>query len=209
MCDSCPRTGELSVGVVGAGAQAYAQLWALSCVLHLGEIRCFRRDAEANVAFASKVVSSLELGIRTVTHAREASEGVDLLIVATGSSQPVIKENWVSDATIVFTLGSKNRDASELPHSLYERAYLLTTDSPSQIESEGERSIVSGRTVISLAELAPYGSGMRGDLSEALARPGGVSATGAKGLQIYLSEGLAGTEVFVAQALIARLRKKA
>jgi len=187
---------ELSVGVIGAGSQAYAQLWAIASVRTIKEVRCFRRDAGANVAFASRVTRSLELSARTVGSAREAVEGADLVIVATGCVEPVLQESWVSDGTTVFTLGPKSRGATELPPSLYERGNLLTTDAPSQILGEGEDSVVYGRVVKPLADLPLWSVT---DVHERVIAQSGV--------QIYLSEGLAGTEVLVAKALIARLRR--
>jgi ornithine cyclodeaminase len=195
-----PISHKLVVGVLGAGAQAFAQLWAISAVRSIEEIRSYRRDMVANAGFASRVRTELGLTAYPVESPEAACQDVDLLIIATGESRPVIDDAWVSETCTIFALGPKRHDASELPEALYQRAELITSDSVAQLAAEGGDSIVDPARVVPLSQLQP--------------NPGWTAyepktETSRNGIQLYLSAGLAGTELFVVQALIAKVANNA
>ncbi|WP_298210614.1 hypothetical protein [Ferrimicrobium sp.] len=195
----------LSVGVIGAGAQAFAQLWAILRVNSIKDVRSYRRDPAANLAFAQKVQDELSIKSQAVTSAEAASREVNLLIIATGASEPVIEDSWISDSCTIFTLGPKRRDACELPESLFDRAQLITSDSVAQIVAEGDESILPANRVVPLAHLKPLTA--KPDPSGWTAyEPASASVAHPLGLRLYLSTGLAGTELFVAQSLIKKLQ---
>ncbi|WP_276944052.1 hypothetical protein [Ferrimicrobium acidiphilum] len=189
---------KLVVGVLGAGAQAFAQLWAISAVRSIEEIRSYRRDPVANADFAERVQTELGLAAHPVKSPEAACKDVDLLIIATGASKPVIDDAWIRETCTIFTLGPKRRDASELPEVLYQRAKLITSDSIAQLAVEGSDSIVDPARVVPLSDLQPH-SGWTAYEPE--------KETPMSGIQLYLSTGLAGTELFVVQALLARITK--
>jgi ornithine cyclodeaminase len=188
----------LVVGVLGAGAQAFSQLWAISAVRSIKEIRSYRRDPVANADFASRVQTELGLAAQPVKSPEAACKDVDLLIVATGASRPVIDDAWIHETCTIFTLGPKRRDASELPEALYQRAKLITSDSIAQLAVEGSDSIVDPARVVSLSDLQPHSGWTAYEPEKEPPR---------SGIQLYLSTGLAGTELFVVQALLAQITK--
>jgi ornithine cyclodeaminase len=185
-----------------AGPQAFAQLWALIAVRPVAEVRSFSRNPAANADFVSRVKRQLGLDAHATENAETASRESDLLIVATGSARPVIQETWVGDATTIFLLGPKRRDACEIPTAILDRAKLLTSDSPAQIAAAGDASIVDVNRVVPLAHLQPM---MAGQEDPGPASPSPETAAHRWGPQVYLSAGLAGTELMVAKALVARL----
>lgn len=187
---------ELAIGVIGAGEQAFAQLWAIRAVRSIREVRSYRRDSIANDNFASRVQSELGLFARSVKTAEAACRDVDLLIVATGAATPVLDDAWVGETCTIFTLGAKRRDRSELPYSLFQRAKLIASDSVAQLAAPNSDSIVDPTRVVPLSSL-PIRS--RWTAYEP------KRETPIDGLQLYLSVGLAGTELVVAKALIDKI----
>lgn len=201
-----PAGDGLTVGVIGAGAQAFAQLWAIRSVHSIVEVRSYRRNQEANLAFAQRVEGELGIRTRALMSAQAACREVDLLIVATGASEPVIEDSWISDSCTIFTLGPKRHDACELPESLFARAQRITSDSAAQIEAEGQESIIAASRVVPLGYLRPLTD--KADPPRWTAyEPAPSESTNSSGLKLYLSTGLAGTELFVARALIAKLQE--
>ncbi|WP_298341695.1 hypothetical protein [Ferrimicrobium sp.] len=200
-----PAGDGLTVGVIGAGAQAFAQLWAILAVHSIREVRSHRRNQEANLAFAQRVERELGITTRALVSAQATCHEVDLLIIATGASEPVIEDSWISDSCTIFTLGPKRRDACELPESLFARARRITSDSVAQMQAEGQEAIIAASRVVPLGYLRPLTDKANPPRWTAY-EPAPSASADPPGLQLYLSTGLAGTELFVARALIAKLQ---
>ncbi len=80
------------IGVLSAGQQAYTQLWAISTLRHITAVQCYRRDAASNEAFAQRLRDELDLAVETSADPEAAVRGCDVLILATGATQPVVED---------------------------------------------------------------------------------------------------------------------
>jgi ornithine cyclodeaminase len=100
----------------------------------------------------------------------------------------VIDAAWVQQGTHVSTVGPKTVSAHEAPADLADRADVVASDSPTQAAAYGEASFTD-RTLLHLG----------GIVSGAL--PGRTSPSD---ITLYVSTGLAGSEVITAAALLAR-----
>lgn len=182
-------------GVVGTGRQAETQLMAAAAVRPLEEIRVFGRDGPRRIRFAEDAATRVGLPVRPVDEPAQAVVGADIVICATNSATPVLDSDWVSPGTHVTTVGPKQKGRHELPAELADRAAVIATDSPAQIAAQGDDHFLTdggalGR-VRDLADLAATGE----------QRP-------SNGITLYLSAGLAGTEVIIADLLLDLARRQ-
>lgn len=81
--------GARTAGVVGAGWQAGAQILGLREVLDLEEVRVYAPTRPRLEAFCAEYAAT------PVGSAREAVEGVDVLVLATNAQEPVLDGAWL------------------------------------------------------------------------------------------------------------------
>ena len=122
-----------------------------------------------------------------VPDARAATEGADVVILATRSEQPVIEGGWVAPGAHVNTVGPKAAGACETPPALADTAAVVVSDSPAQAAAYGEPFFTS-------RELTHLGAVLCGDA------PGRTSEAD---ITLYASTGLAGSEVVIASRLLS------
>lgn len=178
-------------GVIGSGRQAETQIMAAAAVRPLEEIRVFSRAEENRSRFVETVGELLGLTVRPVDQASEAVVGADIVICATNSEKPVFDADWISPGVHVTTVGPKKRGRHELPLSVASRAAVIATDSPAQIAAQGAGHFLAGGDQFDRIE----------DLAE-FALHGAPRLNGSDAITLYLSAGLAGTEVIAADLLL-------
>ena len=187
--DALARPDAELVAVVGAGRQAWAQLWALTSVRAAKEVRVYSPTEAHRAAFTGRVRRELGLEAVAVASAREAVSGADIIVLATRSMQPVIETAWVQEGAHVNTVGPKTVSAHETPDDLAARAAVLASDSPAQA-SAYEEPFFTDR------EPTHLGGILCGELE---------GRTSDADITLYASTGLAGSEVVTAAALLDRL----
>jgi ornithine cyclodeaminase/alanine dehydrogenase-like protein (mu-crystallin family) len=181
-----------TLGLVGTGVQAWNQLWAISAVRDLAEVRVFSRDAARRAEFADRARTELGLASRAVDSARVAVEGADLVVLATSSSSPVIDSDWVGAGAYLTTLGPKQVGDAEFGPELLARADVAVTDSIAQISAYDPPNILVGTPA-----------------ADRLVSLGAILSGSAQGrahedeVVVFCSVGLAGTEAFLLAKLLA------
>jgi ornithine cyclodeaminase/alanine dehydrogenase-like protein (mu-crystallin family) len=183
-----------TVGILGGGPQSRTQLLAARVVRpSITEVRLFRRDPERRAATAAAWAAATGLPVRAVESPRAAVDGAELVILATDSSTPVVDARWLAPGAHVNTLGPKYRGNSEIGEDLLASADRLVSDFPEQYRDEPE-FIGHGRATRTRLR----------DLAEVVAappdRPEGERT-------VFLSHGLAGTEVAVARRALANAER--
>lgn len=192
--DVAARPGPVRLGLVGAGTQAWTQLWALSEVREVTEAVVAARHPEHAAAFARRAGEELGVPARAVTAVEDAVRERDVVIAATTSTVPVLDAGWIAPGTHVTTVGPKTVAGHELPAGLAERAGLVFTDSPAQA------SAATPPYALPADRMAGLGAILAG------AVPG---RTAPEEITVFCSAGLAGTEVAVAAALAERWERTA
>ena len=175
--------------ILGSGPQAWAQAWAISSVRELNKVKVYSPNEQKRTALVQRIRTELDLNAIAVDSEQIAVEDSDLIVLATNSRQPVINSQWISPNAHINTLGPKYRGNSEFGTDLIERCKLGATDSPKQLETYADRLIFSREhlnDVIGLSSLVN-----KTDLNQLESRRP----------TIFFSVGLAGTEVFLLQAL--------
>jgi alanine dehydrogenase len=183
---ACARTDATTIGFVGAGSQAFTQLWAISTVRPLKRIRVYSRTSTQREAFAARCEEELGLSVEIVDDAYHAVHDTDIVVMSTPSPTPLIDAAWISEGTAVHTLGPKGHAEGECPHAFVDRADLLFSDSPAQLLAmEGDdQPWTRGRRAVPLGAIVAGAESGR-------TRPQDITC--------YASVGLAGTEVLLAR----------
>ena len=84
------RPDAKTMGLLGTGWQAEAQLEAMCSVRALSLVKVFSPNAKNRRQFAQRFGAKLDCEIRAVDDPAEAAEGVDILVSATNSMRPTI-----------------------------------------------------------------------------------------------------------------------
>lgn len=184
--DALARTDAARVAVIGSGRQAWTQLWALTAVRALEDVRVYSPTAEHRESFAARGRRELGLDAAAVDSARQAVRPADIVVLATRSTQPVIETAWLQDGAHVTTVGPKAITGHETPADLAARAAVLASDSPAQASAYDE-PFFTDRAPVHLGAI------LSGDL------PG---RTREDDMTLYTSTGLAGSELVLAARLL-------
>jgi ornithine cyclodeaminase/alanine dehydrogenase-like protein (mu-crystallin family) len=187
--DALAPAGAGTVAVIGSGVQAYTQVWALSAVRRVAEVRVYSRDPSRRAAFAQRIEPLVDGVGLPVSDAREAVTGAEIVILATSSPVPVIDVAWIGPGSYVSTLGPKQHGRAEFGLDLPAAAALLVTDSPAQIAAYDPPNVLAG---------TPHQQRL---VSLGAVRAGEVPAPAADGITVFFSAGLAGTEAFLLDRL--------
>jgi alanine dehydrogenase len=178
------------LAVIGAGLQAETQLIAACAVRSFDEVAVFSRAMENREAFAARMELLLKKNVGSSGSAELAVRDADVVILATNSSTPVIKSGWLKPGAHVNTLGPKMKSAHEMPLDIADAAGLIASDSPQQIAAMGAEHMLHGHPAFS--RILHLGD------------PKMLEARG-QGFSLFLSAGLAGTEVAALAAILKHL----
>lgn len=176
--------------LLGAGQQAETQLRAaVAARPNLKTIEVFSRRADSNEAFATRMAAELKREIAPLAAPRAAIEAADIVICATNSAAPVFETDWLKPGAHVTTINARSPQVSDIPLDLVERVDFAGTDGMEQLRAMPAFPLgvdfVRDR-VIDLADVAS----------------GGMPVIVDRGIGLFISVGLAGTEVAVARHLL-------
>ena len=178
------------LAVIGAGQQAETQLFAAVSVRDFSEIAVFARGREKAEVFAVRMSAALGVSIEAADSAEQAVKDAEIVILATNSSTPVIEPSWLKPGAHINTLGPKRKSGHELPLDIAASAVLIASDSPQQIAAMGADHMLHGNPA---AERILH-----------LGDPRVLERRG-PGYLLFLSSGLAGSEVAALAAALAFL----
>jgi alanine dehydrogenase len=89
------REDATSVGILGSGWQAGAQLMAACAMRNIKTIRCFSPDYGHCEAFAHEMTATLGVEVEPVARPQDAIGTADIVMCATNSVDPIFYERWV------------------------------------------------------------------------------------------------------------------
>ncbi|WP_440766340.1 ornithine cyclodeaminase family protein [Natronorubrum sp. DTA7] len=191
--DCLAREDSETLGVLGSGFQARAQVGAACAVRDFSTVSVYSPTAESRNAFAETVDDEVEPAVRAVDDPEPVVREADALVCATDSEEPVFDPGWLESGTHVTTIGPRFRDAHELPLEVVERADVISTDSLPQVDAYDRPFLVAeddrGRLVELAAILVDTDRGRTSD----------------DDLTLFCSVGLAGTEVVLGKRLLEAL----
>jgi alanine dehydrogenase len=89
------RENAKTVGILGSGWQAGAQLIAVCSVCSIETIRCFSPNAANRQAFAREMSALLGVEVAPVATPEDAITSADIIMCATNTVDPVFFEPWI------------------------------------------------------------------------------------------------------------------
>jgi alanine dehydrogenase len=89
------RKNAKTVGILGSGWQAGAQLMAVCAVRPIETIRCFSPNVQNREAFASEMSAVLGVTVTPVDSPEEAIGGADVVMCASNTLDPIFFERWI------------------------------------------------------------------------------------------------------------------
>ncbi|WP_226039668.1 ornithine cyclodeaminase family protein [Natrinema sp. DC36] len=181
--DHLAREDGETLGVLGSGFQARAQVGAACAARDFAEVLIYSPTAESRESFAETADGEVEPPVRAVDDPEPVVRDADALVCATNSEEPVFDPDWLEPGTHVTTIGPRFRDAHELPLEVVDRADVIATDSLPQVDAYDRPYVASGDDRERMVELA-----------DVLEDPD-LGRQRATDITLFCSVGLAGTEV--------------
>ena len=186
------REDAATLGVIGSGFQARTQIAAMRAVRPIRQVKVWSRSDEKRRAIAR------ECDALAVASAEEAVRGVDIVVTATNSRDPVLDNGWIGPGVHINAMGSNQAQRRELPTELILRADLIAVDSLEQARME------SGDLLLALHP-DRWGSNIV-ELQDVTGRPSAAPVT------IFKSNGIAAEDVagagYVYERAVAERRGK-
>jgi alanine dehydrogenase len=114
------------VGVLGTGTQGRIQLMALKNLFDLKEARAYSPDKGRRTAYARDMTKEMGIPVKAVDSAEAAVRGADIIIAATPSKAPVVKDPWIGEGVHINGIGADGLGKKELESRTYKRSKLVT-----------------------------------------------------------------------------------
>ena len=134
------------LGVLGSGSEAHSHVRAVAAIRTISELSVFSPSADNRTEFARCFSEELGTECRPVETAREAVTGQSLVIAAARSRDetPIFESAWVSDGTLVVSIGSTLPDQREVDTALIARSDFIVADSPEEV-MEGTGDFIAAK----------------------------------------------------------------
>ena len=130
------RPDARTVGVFGSGTQARTQLEAVCKVRAIQRVHVFSPSAEHRATFATDMSRVCGVEVVPVGQPEEAARGLDVVVTATSSREPVLKGEWLSDGSHLNIIGSNFLGKTEIDVQAVRRTSRIVVDSKDQARIE-------------------------------------------------------------------------
>jgi alanine dehydrogenase len=131
--------GPVTLGVLGAGAQARWQTRAVAAATDLAAVRV-HSPSESRAACAADLRAELgdAVDVRAVSSPREAVTGATVVVTATTSHDPVFDGRDLDPGTLVVAVGAYEAGMRELDGETMRRAARVLADVPEEVAAVGD-----------------------------------------------------------------------
>ncbi|MCX6022092.1 MAG: ornithine cyclodeaminase family protein [Chloroflexi bacterium] len=191
------REDAATLGVIGGGFQAQAQVQAVCAVRPIREVRVFSRRPEQREAFARQMGELVGVPVIAAASGEEAVRDAAVVCTITSSREPVLLGKWLARGSHVNAAGSNSLLRAELDEEAVRRADRILVDDMTQARAEaGDLLGPTERGTVTWAQM--------GSLADVVAgrAPGRTSPDE---ITLFVSQGLAAWDV----ATAARVYQKA
>ncbi|WP_445990241.1 ornithine cyclodeaminase family protein [Chromobacterium haemolyticum] len=120
------REDSHSVGLVGAGHQAWFELQAAIAVRPVDCVRIWNRNMPEAERLAERVRHELGIQDAAASDLESTVKAADIVITVTAARQPLVSREWVQPGTHISAMGSDAPGKQELDASLVASARLFT-----------------------------------------------------------------------------------
>ncbi|MFO0807035.1 MAG: ornithine cyclodeaminase family protein [Gemmataceae bacterium] len=130
------RPEATTLGIYGTGKQARTQLLAIACVQTLSSVRVYSPTPENRSRFAKEMSAEAGVSVEPVDSPQLAAEGMDIVVTATDSREPVLKGEWLTAGVHVNAIGSNFLGKREIDGEAIRRSDAIVVDSRDQAKLE-------------------------------------------------------------------------
>ena len=148
------------IGIFGAGTQGRMQLEYLRPVTECKDAIVWGLNREELGAYKNEM-EPLGFNIRTTQSAEEIASSCNLIVTATPSKSPLLKEEQVRKGTHITAMGSDTPEKIELDPKILRDADIVVADSISQCQTRGEISVALKEGLIEDKDLVELGEIIR------------------------------------------------
>ncbi|RLF14922.1 MAG: alanine dehydrogenase [Thermoprotei archaeon] len=154
------------VGLIGAGRQGRSQLKALTLLYaSLKEVKVYDIAPEKAASLVEEASRSYpKLNVVAVRSAEEAVRGSDIVVTATPSRSPIVKDEWVEPGTHLNCIGADAPGKQELDPAILLRSKLVVDDVEQAVHG-GEPNVAMSMGLLSkehiYAELGEIVAGLK------------------------------------------------
>jgi alanine dehydrogenase len=125
-----------TLGVIGAGRQAFTQVAAVCAARPIDTVSVFTRTTEHREAFAREIERELGVAAKATTSGEAAVGDADVVITITKSAEPVLRANWLKSGVHVNAAGANSAARREVDAETVLRATVRATDQVIQAKEE-------------------------------------------------------------------------
>jgi ornithine cyclodeaminase/alanine dehydrogenase-like protein (mu-crystallin family) len=191
--------GPVTIGIIGSGNQARAQLESLACVYEIESAAVFSPTVGNREAFSREMSAKLRFPVTAVDSADEAARGHPVVVTASNArtAEPILKGAWLADCRLLCAVGNTRRQFAEIDVQCLGDAALVIVDSPHALEEAGElrRAVEAGALPDS----------KRSTLGEIIT---GIATIPSEGLVIFKSVGMALQDLALAARYYELLKRQ-
>ena len=184
------RSDASRLAIIGSGVQARSHLEAIGLVRDLAEVRVWSPTADNRAAFAREMQPRTSASIMTTNSAQDAIDGADLVVLATASPDPVVRNDWIAPGAHVCAVGACRPDQREMDTALVSRSRLF-------VDSRTGALAEAGDIVLPIAEGAFGETHIAGELGE-VALGGVAGRTSPAEVTVFKSLGMAVEDIAAA-----------
>jgi ornithine cyclodeaminase/alanine dehydrogenase-like protein (mu-crystallin family) len=124
-CRLLARKEAATMAMLGAGDTARAAVPVMARAFPLKEIRVTSRTPESRQTYAKEIGPEYNLNVRPVESTEEALRGADLVVSATTTSTPFVKDSWLDEGITVYSIGKHQ----EMESDFYKNTDKFVVDS--------------------------------------------------------------------------------
>lgn len=130
----------VSIGVIGSGNQARAQLESLAAVYQIESAAVFSPTAANRGQFAREMGGRLGIPIVAVASAEAAVRGRSVVVAASSArgAEPVLRGEWLESCRLLCAVGNTRRQYAEVDTRCFGDAGLVIVDSPHAVDEAGD-----------------------------------------------------------------------
>lgn len=149
--DALARAGTITLGLVGAGTQAFWHAAALRAVRTIDVVRLWGRHPDRARAAVERI--QRELGLPATVAALEETVDADVVVTATPARVPVLDQQRLRSGSVIVAMGADAIGKRELGPAIMEQVALVVPDSLGQCERLGELQWLPQPRSMRVAEL--------------------------------------------------------
>jgi alanine dehydrogenase len=153
------RSDASKLAIIGSGVQARSHLEAIGLVRDLAAVRVWSPNADNRAAFAREMQPRTSAPLMATSSAQNAIDGADLVVLATASRDPVVRNEWIAAGAHVCAVGACRPDQREMDTALVSRSRLF-------VDSRTGALAEAGDIVLPIAEGAFGETHIAGELGE-------------------------------------------